>query len=886
MIYTNVDQYSTKVIINMETPKPIFLKDYSPPPFLIDTIDLVFEIQESVTRVTSKMRIRKNPAFASEAHPIILDKGNFKIQSIQIDGKALQKNDYFEGEGFLKLEHTPDSFLTEIITLLKPSENTSLEGLYCSGGIIVTQCESQGFRKITPFIDRPDAMAIYSCTIIADQSKYPVLLSNGNLIDSGILSENRHFAFWKDPFKKPCYLFALVAGDLAHIQDQFKTQSGRVVDLKIYSEKENIDKCSHAMTSLKQAMEWDEKRFGLEYDLDLYQIVAINDFNAGAMENKGLNIFNSKYILADSKTATDDDFMNIQAVIGHEYFHNWTGNRVTLQNWFQLSLKEGLTVFRDQEFSSDLNSRGVERITNVRNLRGFQFPEDAGPMTHPVRPESYIKMDNFYTMTVYEKGSELIRMIHLLLGEEKFQKGMHLYFEKFDGMAVTIEDFISVMESAGQRDLDQFRLWYSQSGTPVVNMTRTYHPDSRQLVIRFDQKTQNDRNQQVKRPQHIPIGFGIIDKNGKDITPEGRGLLELKAETQTFIFHKIPENCLPSVFRQFSAPVKVETDLSSEELTFLMAYDSDEINRWDSAQTIFIKVIKQIVTAIQAGEKCSVDENLIHAFRKALSDKNIDRFFISKMLALPSELELKENFNPVDVDSIHKARVFLEQEIAKQLRQDFIKTVGLCSNTDPSSISHAAMADRSLKNLCLSYLASLKEKEASELIYSHFITAKNMTDEMAAFRILADIDTATKEKAVEQFYSKWSKDKLVLDKWFAVQAGSELSDTLDKVKNLIHHKDFSIKNPNKVRSLIHTFAMQNHVNFHSMDGAGYRFAADQIIILDQINQQIAARLASCFNHWKKYDELRKTLMQKELERIASVKPLSVNVYEIVSRALE
>src|SRR3989339_148386 len=870
----------------MKTPKTIYLKDYTPPAYIVDHIDLTFDIEDAQTKVISRLHVRKNRDVADPDTTLAFDKGDCEILSVIADGMVLLPGEYGANDESFTLAKTPESFELEITTRLKPSENTSLEGLYVSGGVLVTQCESQGFRKITPFPDRPDVMAVYSCTIIADKRKYPALLSNGNLVEHGDLDGNRHFVRWEDPFKKPSYLFALVAGDLAHIRDEFKTRSGRTVELKIYSEKDNIDKCSHAMTSLKQAMAWDERRFSLEYDLDLYQIVAINDFNAGAMENKGLNIFNSKFVLADTKTATDDDFMNVQAVIGHEYFHNWTGNRVTLKNWFQLSLKEGLTVFRDQEFSSDLNSRGVERITNVRNLRGFQFPEDAGPMAHPVIPESYIKMDNFYTMTVYEKGSELIRMIHQLLGEENFQKGMDFYFEKYDGKAVAIEDFIGVMEEAGAKDLKQFRLWYSQSGTPVVKITRRFHEKSGRLEITFTQKTLPDRNQSEKRPLHIPVAFGIMDKNGKDITPDGKALLELTAETQTFVFDGIPEKALLSYFRQFSAPAKIETDFTDEELAFLMAHDTDEINRWDSAQTLFYKEINRIIEAIQTGENLSVSENLIIAFQKTLADESMDRFFISKMLSLPSEIEIKEHFDPVDVDAIHEVRLYLESEIAKQLKKHFLKAIDLCSKADPFSISHEAAAERSLKNLCLSYLGSLKEEETTRLVYDHFVSAKNMTDELTAFKILADIDPDTKAKTVEQFYSKWKHDKLVLDKWFMVQAGSGLPDTLDRVKELTGHADFSMKNPNKVRALVHLFAMQNHINFHAMDGAGYRFIADQIIRLDQINHQIAARLASCFNHWKKYDGVRKALMKKELERIANVKSLSKNVYEIVSRALE
>jgi aminopeptidase N len=822
---------------------------------------------------------------ADKPTAIVFDKGDFEISSVIADGMVLMPGEYETGHDYFKLVSAPDVFNLEITSVLKPQENTSLEGLYASGDIFCTQCEAQGFRKITPFPDRPDVMAVYSCTIIADKTRYPVLLSNGNPVKTGDLDNNRHYVRWEDPFKKPSYLFALVAGDLEHIHDQFITRSGRTVDLKIYSEQENIDKCGHAMTSLKQAMRWDEDRFGLEYDLDLYQIVAINDFNAGAMENKGLNIFNSKYVLANPQSATDEDFMNIQGVIGHEYFHNWTGNRVTLKNWFQLSLKEGLTVFRDQEFSSDLNSRGVKRISSVRNLRAAQFPEDAGPMTHPVRPESYIKMDNFYTTTVYEKGAELVRMMHQLLGEKKFRHAIDLYFEKFDGMAVTIEEFAAVMEEVSGLNLNQFKWWYSQSGTPTVTVKRSYDPAQKQLAIRFEQVTAPDRNQSKKKPLHIPVHFALLDEKGQDITPEGSHLLELKSNKETFTFDDIPENSIPSLFRQFSAPVKIETDFSDAELAFLMAHDTDDFNRWDAAQTLFIKELKQIIAAIWADKELSVSSHLITAFKKALLDTDTDPAFLAKALSLPLETEIKNHFDPIDVPAIHRARVFLKQAIAGQLKHHFLEVVNRCAASDPLSLSHNAMADRSLKNLSLSFLGCLKETDTTDLVLSHYETAENMTDEIAAFKILCEIDPSTKQTAVKRFYAKWQSDKLVLDKWFAVQAGSTLSDTLSVVKSLIHHPNFSIKNPNKVRSLVYVFALQNHINFHQMDGDGYRFIADQIIALDTINHQVAARLSSCFNHMKKYDDIRKSLMKNELERILSVPTLSKNVYEIVSRAL-
>lgn len=869
----------------MKKSKKIYLKDYEPFPFTVDQVDLTFNINDNQTKVTSVLKLRKRND-NNESPSLVFNKGEFDISSVIADSMVLLPGEYESGPDYFSLANTPDDFELEITSVLNPQKNTTLEGLYQSGNILCTQCEAEGFRKITPFPDRPDVLSKYSCTIIADKTKYPVLLSNGNLVDSGDFEDNRHYVRWEDPFKKPCYLFALVAGDLAGLRDQFTTRSGRRVDLAIYSEHENIDQCHHAMQSLKQAMKWDEERFGLEYDLNLYQIVAINDFNAGAMENKGLNIFNSKYVLASPESATDDDFMNIQGVIGHEYFHNWTGNRVTLKNWFQLSLKEGLTVFRDQEFSSDLNSRGVKRISCVRNLRAFQFPEDSGPMTHPVRPESYIKMDNFYTMTVYEKGAELVRMIHQLIGESSFQDGMRLYFEKYDGMAVTIEDFVRMMETASGRSLEQFKLWYSQSGTPTVTIARKYDLETSQLQLNFSQHTKPDRNQEVKKPLHIPVNFGLIDKNGKDITPEDHQLLELKEKEQTFVYDNVPAESLPSLFRQFSAPVKIKTDFSDEELGFLMANDTDEFCRWDAAQTLFINQLKTLVSCYQKSDGLQVSEHLIQAVRAALGNKETDPAFLAKMLTLPLETEIKDHFSTIDVEAIHHARNFFEKELANRLKTEFTKTVDMCSVADPASISHKDMAARSLKNICLAYIGSLNTLETNQLILKHFKNAKNMTDEMAAFKVLVDIDGEIKGEAVELFYNKWKKDTLVLDKWFSVQAVSKLPDTLEQVRSLCEHEQFSITNPNKVRSLIFMFAMYNPLYFHLKNGAGYHFVTKQIIALDAINPMVAGRLSTCFNHWKRYDKERQTLMKSSLEKIMAVETLSKNVYEVVSRALE
>jgi aminopeptidase N len=870
----------------MTSHAPKFLKDYTPPEFLIDHVDLVFDIQKDSTWVVSSLSLRRNTLFTDKTSPLVLHMGDYEIQSVTADGIPLLPHEYKADGKHFQLAVTPDNVSLDIGVTLYPEKNTRLEGLYKSNGIFCTQCEAEGFRQITPFLDRPDIMSTYSCTIIADKKECPVLLSNGNLVDSGDLEGNRHYVRWEDPFKKPGYLFALVAGDLCNIQDKFITGSGKKITLKIFADQQHIDKCRHAMTCLKQAMQWDEDRFHLSYDLDTYQIVAINDFNAGAMENKGLNIFNAKYVLADPKTATDEDFMNIQKVIGHEYFHNWTGNRVTLKNWFQLSLKEGLTVFRDQEFSSDLNSRSVERIANVKKLKALQFPEDSGPMAHPVQPDSYIKMDNFYTMTVYEKGAELVRMIHQLLGEATFQEGMALYFKRFDGMAVTIEDFLSVMARASQLDLTQFKLWYTQSGTPKVTMDRSYDPDTQRLTLTFTQQTLPDRNQDIKRPLHIPVPFALIDAAGNEVThQEHPSLLQLKDATHTFVFEHVKPGTLPSVFRQFSAPVRLKTDLSDEELAFLMAHDTDDFNRWDAAQILLIKEIKTLVPAIRQKHSPVVSKNLVQAFEAALSDPRADRAFLARALTIPGETELADHFETIDVSAIHRARICLKQTLAAALTPVFLQTIENCGKSDPDSISWQNTADRSLKNLALSYMGSLKTQETGNLVFTAFMAATNMTDEFAALKILSHTDEKTKHKSAAQFYDRWSHDKLVLDKWFYAHACSTLPDTRKTITSLLAHPDFTLTNPNKVRALIFAFATNNPVIFHEKTGKGYALVTRVILELDRINHQIAARLSTCFNQWKKYDPARRSLMKKSLETLMAEPSLSKNVYEIVSRAL-
>ena len=870
----------------MKTHKKKYLKDYTPPAYLVQHIELRFDLYEEETRVISTMTMSRNRKAADETTPLVLNAEELVIEQVVADGMVLLPGQYKMDNGLFELARTPDHFTLEITTLLKPQENKALEGLYRSGGTFCTQCEAQGFRKITCFPDRPDVMTEFSCIITADKKKYPVLLSNGNPVAKGDLENGRHWIKWHDPFKKPCYLFALVAGELACIQDSFTTVSGRDVQLKIYVEHENRDKCGHAMKSLKQSMAWDEQRFGREYDLDLYQIVAVNDFNMGAMENKGLNVFNSKYVLADSKTATDTDFMNIQGVIGHEYFHNWSGNRVTLRDWFQLSLKEGLTVFRDQEFTSDLNSRAVKRISDVKKLRAHQFPEDSGPMAHPVRPESYIEMNNFYTMTVYDKGAELIRMMYILMGKELFRRGMDLYFDKFDGQAVTTEDFVRTMEEASGLNLGLFRLWYSQSGTPMVTMERAYDEKRDTLNITLTQETLPDKNQTKKLPLHIPVLFGLLDGEGNDITPEGRELLELKDHQKTFTFTNVPKGALPSIFRQFSAPVKIKTDYSNGELAFLMAHDKDEFNRWDAGQELFFREMEAMVAADHQGRTRALSPHLIEACRLTLLDGETSPALLSKSLTIPDEVEIGERFSEIDVDAVHRCRKLMKKRLAKTLKDDLLTVLKQCNNASSSDISSRAMAERSMKNLILSYLGELNMDEYNQKIRKNILESGNMTDEIAGLAIFAGLDSPLRSSLLEHFYNKWKTHPLVIDKWFAVQAASTLPNALKEIKALAGHPDFSLKNPNRARSLIGVVVFQNPVIFHTADGSGYKFLTENILKLNKFNPQIAARFASGFNHWRRYDPGRQKLMKAELGTISQIKDLSKDVYEIVSRALE
>jgi len=882
------------------------INDYRPPAYQVDHIDLRFELEESMTTVHSVMKVRRNTDLinrnATENEPLLLNGRETELITLLLNGKKLLQSDYTVNEDSLSIYNPSAQFTLEITTRIRPERNTSLEGLYLSDGMFCTQCEAQGFRKITYFPDRPDVMARYSCTIIADQARYPVLLSNGNLTDSGTYTDGRHFARWEDPFKKPSYLFALVAGNLVCIQDSFRTCSDREVALRIYVEPENADKCDHAMRALKKAMRWDEVVYGREYDLDIYMIVAVNDFNMGAMENKGLNIFNSQYVLARPATATDDDFLRIEEVIAHEYFHNWTGNRITLKNWFQLSLKEGLTVFRDQQFSTEMNSGVVKRITDVKKLKAFQFPEDAGPMAHPVRPVSYININNFYTVTVYNKGAELIRMLFILLGKEGFRKGMDLYFERHDGQAVDCDDFITAMQEASGVDLEQMRLWWSQAGTPRVTVERTYHPDKRVFTLTFTQTCPStpdmSESKRAKKPFHIPIAIGLLDQSGNDIPLQLEDEDRPAGTTRVFSLHNpktvlqftnIPEAPTPSLLRGFSAPVKLKTDYNDQELLFLLANDTDGFNRWEAGQQLFFKRMFGLVQSFKNGTVPVLDDAFINAVRKTLSYKNADKALIALTLTPPSESELAirmaDDGETVSVEAIHQLRRWVIRTLAKSLKALFKQTYRDNCQKGRFKADSESIARRRLKNMALAYLGHLRSPSIAAFIFEQFETSNNMTDTIAALNILAGIDCEERPLALAQFYQTWQTEPLVLDKWFAVQAASQLPHTLARVRSLMKHPAFSMKNPNKVRALIGVFGHQNHWHFHLYNGSGYTFIADQVIKLDPANPQIAARLVSVFNRWRQYDSKRQKKMRAQLERIVSIQGLSADVYEIVSKTL-
>ncbi|MFT5138563.1 MAG: aminopeptidase N [Lysobacterales bacterium] len=871
--------------------KAIFRKDYTAFPWEIEAVELRFSIEDSFTRVNTRMHLNSKNT-VSGGQDLILDGKDLELRSICIDGRALELSEYEISGESMRIYSVPDHCVLETEVHIHPSKNTALEGLYQSGDFLLTQCEAEGFRKITWFPDRPDVMSRFSVFIEADANRYPVLLSNGNAADSGNSDNGRHWIRWEDPFPKPSYLFALVAGDLAHIEDHFLTRSGRNVTLRVYVEAENIDRCEHAMESLINAMKWDEDRFSLEYDLNIYNIVATNDFNMGAMENKSLNIFNSKYVLARPDTATDADYQGIEGVIGHEYFHNWTGNRVTCQDWFQLTLKEGLTVFRDEEFSADMQSRAVKRIQDVRDLRDRQFPEDAGPMAHPIRPDRYIEINNFYTSTVYQKGATIIRMYHTLLGEAGFQKGMRLYFKRHDGQAVSCDHFLAAMSDANDIDLSKFSQWYSQSGTPELTVATRHDEASGEYHINLSQLTPPSHDQAEKVALVIPFSMGLINQDGFGVPLQFKGeshagantrVLLLEQENQSFTFINVKKGVVPSLLRDFSAPVKIHYPWTIQQLSHLIAHDSDTFTRWEAAQQLAQMCILEQVRNRALGQEMRLEPGLQSAFSGLLADREADPALLAETMILPGEDYLAEQMDIVDVDGIHEARQFIRTSLANALSAQFRERYDQLNINRVYSKSPKAMARRSLKNVCLSYLA--KTPEGEQLAKEQFFNSDNMTDSLAGLKGLILEASSFSDEAIEAFEQKWKNDPLVMDKWFAMQAMKPARDTVERVKVLMNHPAFSIKNPNKVRSLIGAFSMGNPTGFHVPDGAGYRFHADQIIALDAINPQVAARMASAFNRWTRYDPARMSLMKAELERIAAVQGLSPDSSEIINSAL-
>ncbi len=871
--------------------KVTYRTDYTPYPWTLEQAILRFEIAEESTRVLSTLHFMLDDV-AGAVTDIELEGQNMELVSVALNDRKLDSSGISLGAEKLVVHGAPGVSKLEIEVLIRPDQNTALEGLYPSGNFLLTQCEAEGFRKITYFPDRPDVMTRFEVTIVADKQRFPVLLSNGNAVDSGDLPDGRHWIRWDDPFAKPSYLFALVAGDLACVEDNFRTRSGRDVALRVWVESENLDRCEHAMESLIHSMKWDEDRFDLEYDLDVYNIVATNDFNMGAMENKSLNIFNSKYVLARQDTATDGDYQGIEGVIAHEYFHNWTGNRVTCRDWFQLTLKEGLTVFRDQEFSSDMQSRAVKRIRDVRHLRSKQFSEDSGPMAHPIRPDQYVEINNFYTMTVYQKGAEIIRMYHTLLGEAGFRKGMKLYFERHDGMAVTCDDFLAAMADANDTDLGKFGHWYGQSGTPQLTVAGSYDAGKRRFTLDFTQKTPPTHDQVNKQPLVIPVTVGLITRGGEELSLQLAGespgsaksmTLVLDQEHQSFVFEEIGEAPVPSLLRGFSAPVKLNYPYSSVDLAILMAHDSDDFVRWEAAQLLAQREILANVERIAGGSEPVLKPELVEAFQALLNDTDSDPALVAEALTLPGEDYLGEQMPVVDVDGIHAARKFIKSGVARTLVEAFTGRYHSMAASGPYSKSPDAMARRSLRNVCLSFL--LEAEPGIELALAQLDSSDNMTDTLAALQGLAWTGAPAADAALRAFEAKWQKDALVMDKWFAIQAAIPGKRAVERVRALLSHPGFSIANPNKVRSLIGVFSMMNPTGFHLPDGSGYRLHAEQVIALDALNPQIAARMAGAFNPWTRFDPHRRGLMRAELNRIASVESLSPDVAEIINSAI-
>jgi aminopeptidase N len=864
------------------TPNTIYLKDYSQPQYWIDSVNLHFELGEDETRVVSEMEVRRNSDLDG-SHILELDGENLLLGAIVINDRALGDGEFSVTDEILWIPDVPEKFTLQIETFIKPQHNTSLEGLYKSSGTFCTQCEAQGFRKITYYLDRPDVMAKFTTTIVADKTKYPVLLSNGNPVDTIDMGEGKHSVTWEDPFKKPCYLFALVAGDLECIKDTFVTMSKRVIDCRIYVEAHNVNKCEHAMRSLKKSMRWDEKTFGREYDLDIYMIVAVDDFNMGAMENKGLNVFNSKYVLARPDTATDTDFINIEAVIGHEYFHNWSGNRVTCRDWFQLTLKEGLTVFRDQQFTSDMNSASVKRIDDVNVLRTRQFAEDAGPMSHPIQPASYVEINNFYTVTVYNKGAEIIRMIYTLLGKKNFRKGMDCYFERHDGEAATTEDFVKAMEDASKIDLTQFRLWYSQAGTPQLNVKSEYDATKKILNVSIQQISEIAAN----KPFHIPLSLCLINADGSEVESSAQ-IVDITSSKHQLKFENVAADTAISVLRNYSAPVKLNYSLNNQQLAFLVANDSDEFNRWNCAQQLGLNIMLALVEDYQQKKTLKLDLFFISTLKMVLTDKSLDKALAARLLSLPSEDYIGQNMSLIDVDAIFHVREFCKQTLAFELMDDFVAVYNGCKD-EKYCLTPVATGQRSLKNICLAYMlcshTETAKKIATEMAQKQYQKANNMTDQISALRCLAHYTESEGKQALIDFYQQWKEDNLVIDKWFMVQATATGAGAFQQIQALLEHDAFDLAVPNRVRSLVGAFTQANALEFHHLSGQGYQFLADIVIKLNKTNPQIAARLLLPLIQWKNYDANRQLMMKAQLQRISETPDLAKDVFEITTKGL-
>ena len=871
-------------------PQTVYLHDYKVSPFLVDTTDLVFDLGDEQTLVTCTLAVRRNSESDDQTGAFELNsKGDVALLWVEVDGQRLESDSYSLTDNLLRLHNLPPQALVKTQVAIKPQSNTSMMGLYRSRTMYCTQCEAEGFRRITYFPDRPDIMSVFTVKIIADKTAYPVLLSNGNAIERGDMDAGRHFVTWHDPFKKPSHLFALVAGTLEVVEDSFTTMSGREIPLQIFVEEKDLDKCDHAMLSLKNAMRWDEQVYGREYDLDIFMIVAVDDFNMGAMENKGLNIFNTSAVLANPKTTTDAAFQRVEGIVAHEYFHNWSGNRVNLRDWFQLSLKEGFTVYRDAQFSADMNSATVKRIEDVNYLRTFQFTEDGGPMAHSVQPDSYMEINNFYTLTVYEKGAEIIGMYHTLLGQELYRKATDLYFDRHDGQAVTIEEFVKAMEDASGRDLSQFRRWYKQAGTPELAVRSEYDATAKTYRLEFTQSCPETPGQKNKLPFVIPVKLGLLGKKGElavNAAGDREMVLELTDTKQHIVFENIDEDPIPSLLRGFSAPVKLDYNYSPEQLAFLMANDTDGFNRWDACQTLSFMVLQRLTDDAIAKRPMIMDAKLIEAFASLLDDQNLDPAMVQLMLQLPSEAQLHERANEIQAQAIYQARHFARRAIAEALQDKLVETY----NRHNVQQSYAPVAEqigrRALKNAALSYLM-LVDNIGPELAWQQFQSADNMTDQSAALSALVNCPVAAEyaAEALQQFEQQYRHEALVMNLWLQIQATNSQTNGLQRVQSLMQHPAFNMTNPNKIRSLIGAFCSANLVNFHNIDGSGYEFLQQQICALNSVNPQVAARLVTPLTRWKKFPRPNQQLMREALEKIAQLPDLVKDIEEIMSKSL-